>query len=60
MSLTSYMLYLQEMLVDECIEKLERKEKRSEDFRNSLDFLTLPFIPFFLFLDNLLIVMLKI
>ena len=27
------------MLVDECIEELERKEKRSEDFRNSLDFL---------------------
>ena len=39
MSLTSYMPYLQETLVDECIEELERKEKRSEDFRNSLDFL---------------------
>ena len=25
--------------MDECIEELERKEKRSEDFRNSLDFL---------------------
>ena len=33
------MPYLQEMLVDECIEELERKEKQSEDFRNSLDFL---------------------
>ena len=33
------MPYLQEMLVDECIEELERKEKRSEDFRNSLEFL---------------------
>ena len=39
MSLTSYMPYLQETLVDECIEELERKEKRSEDFRNSLEFL---------------------
>ena len=27
------------MLVDECIEELERKEKQNEDFRNSLDFL---------------------
>ena len=39
MSLTSYMPYLQEMLVDKCIEELERKEKQSKDFRNSLDFL---------------------
>ena len=39
MSLTSYMPYLQEALVDECIEELERKEKWSKDFRNSLDFL---------------------
>ena len=33
------MLYLQEMLVDKCIEELERKEKQSKDFRNNLDFL---------------------
>ena len=33
------MPYLQETLVDECIEELERKEKQSKDFRNSLDFL---------------------
>ena len=33
------MPYLQEMLVDEYIEELERKEKQSEDFRNSLEFL---------------------
>ena len=39
MSLTSYMPYLQETLVDEYIEELERKEKRSKDFRNSLEFL---------------------
>ena len=39
MSLTSYMPYLQETLVNKCIEELERKEKWSEDFRNSLDFL---------------------
>ena len=39
MSLTSYKLYLQETLVNKCIEELERKEKRSEDFRNSLEFL---------------------
>ena len=36
MSLTSYMPYLQETLVDKCIEELERKEKWSEDFKNSL------------------------
>ena len=39
MSLTSYMLYLQEILVDKSIEELERKEKQSEDFKNSLEFL---------------------
>ena len=33
------MPYLQETLVDKCIEELERKEKQSKDFRNSLDFL---------------------
>ena len=50
MSLTSYMLYLQETLVDECIEELERKEKQSEDFRNSLEFLkNSPFHPLFPF-----------
>ena len=50
MSLTSYMLYLQEMLVDECIEELERKERWSEDFRNSLEFLkNSPFYPLFPF-----------
>ena len=52
-SLTSYMPYLQEMLVDECIEELERKEKRSEDFINSLDFLkNSPFHPLFPFLGQ--------
>ena len=50
MSLTSYMPYLQEMLVDEYIEELERKEKQSEDFRNSLEFLkNSPFHPLFPF-----------
>ena len=50
MGLTSYMSYLQEMLVDECIEELERKEKQSKDFRNSLDFLkNSPFHPLFPF-----------
>ena len=39
MSLTSYMLYLQEMLVDEHIKELERKKKQSKDSRKSLDFL---------------------
>ena len=44
------MLYLQEMLVEKCIEKLERKEKQSEDFRNSLEFLkNSPFHPLFPF-----------
>ena len=44
------MLYLQEMLVDKCIEELERKEKRREDFRNSLEFLkNSPFHPVFPF-----------
>ena len=53
MSLASYMPYLQEMLVDECIEELERKEKRSEDFINSLDFLkNSPFHPLFPFLGQ--------
>ena len=33
------MPYLQETLVDKCIEELERKEKQTEDFRNRLDFL---------------------
>ena len=38
------------MLVDECIEELERKKKQSEDFRNSLDFLkNSPFHPLFPF-----------
>ena len=47
------MPYLQETLVDECIEELERKEKRSEDFRNSLDFLkNSPFHSHSLFLDK--------
>ena len=50
MSLTSYMPYLQEMLVDECIEELERKEKWSEDFKNSQEFLkNSPFHPLFPF-----------
>ena len=50
MSLTSYMLYLQEMLVDKCIEELERKVKWSEDFRNSLEFLkNSAFYPLFSF-----------
>ena len=44
------MPYLQETLVDKCIEELERKEKQSKDFRNSLDFLknslSHPFFPF--------------
>ena len=31
------MPYLQEMLVDKCIEELERKKKQSEDFRNCYD-----------------------
>ena len=47
MSLTSYMPYLQETLVDEYIEELERKEKQSKDFRNSLEFpKNSPFHPF--------------
>ena len=50
MSLILYMPYLQEMLVDECIEELERKEKQSKDFRNSLEFLkNSPFYPLFPF-----------
>ena len=60
MNLTSYMPYLQETLVDECIEELEGKEKQSKDFRNSLEFLkNSPFYSFFLFLDNFLIVILE-
>ena len=51
MSLISYMLYLQKTLADKCIEELERKEKQSKDFRNSLEFLkTSPFHPLFPFL----------
>ena len=47
------MLYLQETLVDECIEELERKEKQSKDFRNSLEFLKhSPFHPLFPFLGQ--------
>ena len=50
MSLTSYMLYLQKTLVDKCIKELERKEKQSKDFKNSLDFLKKsPFHPLFPF-----------
>ena len=46
--------------MDECIEELERKEKQSKDFRNSLDFLKNSLILFSLFLDNLLIIALEI
>ena len=46
MSLTPYMRQLKEELVEEDVELLRKKEKKSEDFRKSLEYLFNSPVPF--------------